>query len=398
MDTPDRVGPLHGVRIFDLTTIVMGPSATQILGDLGADVIKVEAPEGDALRRIGPQRHEAMGPLYLQANRNKRSVSLDLKTAEGRNAALLLAADCDVFVSNIRPNAIQRLGLHEEALRSVNPALIHVCAVGYGEGGPGSGLPVYDDLMQAASGIAGLFQALDGSPRYVPANICDRIVGLYLALSIIAALHHRQRTGEGQSIEVPMFETMVQFVMGDHSGGEAFVPALGPAGYARLMSRHRGPYRTSDGWLAVVIYTDAHWRTFSALVGMPTLLDTDPRFATLQARTVNAEACGQLLAGLFCTRSTEDWITMLREIDLPCGKVNTLDSLPDDPHVRAVALFSPVQHPSEGTLRQSRFPVRFSGSPASVRRHAPRLGEHTEEVLAEARSRSLAKPPTEGNR
>jgi crotonobetainyl-CoA:carnitine CoA-transferase CaiB-like acyl-CoA transferase len=396
MNTPDRVGPLHGVRVFDLTTIVMGPSATQILGDLGADVIKVEAPEGDALRRIGPQRHEAMGPLYLQANRNKRSVCLDLKTAEGRDAALLLAADCDVFVSNVRPQAVQRLGLHAEALRSVNPALIHVCAVGYGEGGPGSGQPVYDDLMQAASGIAGLFQAIDGSPRYVPVNICDRIVGLYLALSIIAALHHRQRTGEGQSIEVPMFETMVQFVMGDHSGGNAFVPALGPPGYARLMSRHRGPYRTSDGWLAVVVYTDAHWRAFSALVGMPALLDTDPRYANLQARTVNAEACGQLLAGYFCTRSTDDWITALREIDLPCGKVNTLDSLPADPHVREVGLFSTVQHPTEGALRQSRFPVRFSSSPASVRRHAPRLGEHTEEVLAEVRSRRRARRPTEG--
>ncbi len=380
-------GPLAGVRVFDLTTIVMGPSATQLLGDLGADIIKVEAPDGDPMRRVGPFRHPGMGPLYLQANRNKRSVCLDLKTPEGRDAALALAADCDVFVSNVRPQAIQRLGLDDDGLRRVNPSVIYVSAVGYGDGGPGSGLPVYDDLMQAASGLAGLFQAIDGAPRYVPANICDRIIGLYVAVSTIAALHYRQRTGEGQRLEVPMFETMVQFIMGDHSGGELFVPPLGPAGYGRLMSRHRGPYPTRDGWLAVVIYTDAHWRTFSSLIAKPDLLDTDARFSDLQARTVHAEVCGQLLADTFRTRSTADWIAALREVDLPCGPVNSFQDLRNDPHLAAVGLFNEVDHPTEGRLRQTRFPVKFSASPASVRRQAPALGEHTDEVLNELKAR-----------
>lgn len=387
MSATHPVGPLHGVRVLDLTTVVMGPTATQILGDLGADIIKVEAPEGDSMRRVGPFRHAGMGPLFLQANRNKRSVCLDLKTPEGRDAALILAADCDVMVSNVRPQAVRRLGLHYDAVREVNPGIVHVSAVGYGEGGPSSGLPVYDDLTQAASGISGLFLAIDGKPRYAPVNMCDRIVGLYLALSITAALHHRQRTGEGQSIEVPMFETMAQFVLGDHAGGRAFVPPIGPPGYGRLMSRHRGPYRTLDGWLAVVVYTDAHWRAFSVVVGSPGLVESDSRFSDLQARTAHAEVCGQYLADTIATRTTDEWLVALRQADIPCSKVNSLDDLYDDPHLNAVGLFTDVEHPTEGLLRQARFPVRFSASPARVRSQAPLKGEHTDEVLAQARAR-----------
>lgn len=387
MSTTHPVGPLQGVRVLDLTTVVMGPTATQILGDLGADIIKIEAPDGDSMRRVGPFRHAGMGPLFLQANRNKRSVCLNLKTAEGRDAALILAADCDVVVSNVRPQAVRRLGLHYEAVREVNPGIIHVSAVGYGEGGPSSGLPVYDDLTQAASGIAGLFLAIDGKPRYAPVNMCDRIVGLYLALSITAALHHRQRTGEGQSIEVPMFETMAQFVLGDHAGGRAFVPPIGPAGYGLLMSRHRGPYRTLDGWLAVVVYTDNHWRAFSAVAGSPGLVESDARFTDLQARTAHAEACGQFLTDTIATRTTDAWLVALREADIPCSRVNTLDDLYNDPHLNAVGLFSDVEHPTEGLLRQARFPVRFSASPARVRTQAPLQGQHTDEVLAQARAR-----------
>lgn len=388
-------GPLDGVRILDLTTVVMGPTATQLLGDLGADVIKVEAPDGDSMRRVGPVRNPGMGPLFLQANRNKRSVCLDLKTPDGRDAALLLAADCDVMVSNVRPQAIRRLGLHYEAITAVNPSIIHVSAVGYGEGGPESGQPVYDDLTQAASGIAGLFQAIDGKPRYAPVNVCDRIVGLYLALSITAALHHRQRTGEGQSIEVPMFETMAQFVLGDHSGGRAFVPPIGPPGYGRLMSRFRGPYPTLDGWLAVVVYTDAHWRAFTTLVGQPRLMDDDARFPDLQARTVNAETCGRFLAETLGTRTTADWIAALRGVDIPCCKVNSLDDLYQDPHLNAVGLFSEYEHPTEGRLKRARFPVRFSASPATIRHPPPRAGEHTDEVLAEARARLASRSSTD---
>ena len=240
-DTMPATGPLRGVRILDLTTVVMGPSATQLLGDLGADVVKIEAPGGDSMRWIGPWRSEGMGPLFLQGNRNKRSVVLDLKSASGKTAAIALAARADVLVSNVRPQGLQRLGLDYDTVRVGNPGIIYCAAVGYGSGGPDAGKAVYDDLMQAASGIAGLFGAVDGAPRYAPINICDRTVGLYVANAITAGLYHRAMTGEGQSIEVPMFEVMAQFVLADHMGGGAFSPPEGAMGYKRLLSRHPRP-------------------------------------------------------------------------------------------------------------------------------------------------------------
>ncbi len=273
-------GPLRGVRVLDLTTVAMGPSATQLLGDLGADVVKVESPDGDVSRRIGPWRHTGMGPIFLQTNRNKRSVMLDLKTPYGKSAVMALAARADVLVSNIRPQAMQRLGLDYDRVRAVNPGIVCCAAVGYGSGGPDEGKAVYDDLMQAASGLAGLFGAVDGAPRYAPINVCDRVVGLYVANAIIAALYHRATVGEGQFIEVPMFETMAQFVLADHMGGAAFRPPEGEMGYGRLLSRTRGPYATKDGHLAIVVYTDKHWRAFTQLVGCPALLDSCPREPT----------------------------------------------------------------------------------------------------------------------
>jgi crotonobetainyl-CoA:carnitine CoA-transferase CaiB-like acyl-CoA transferase len=224
-------GPLSGVRILDLTTVVMGPSATQMLGDLGADVVKIETASGDSMRWIGPWRNAGMGPLFMNANRNKRSVVLDLKSPGGKSAAMALARQADVLVSNVRPQALGRLGLDYEGVRKTNRRIIYCAAVGYGSDGPESGKAVYDDLMQAASGIAGLFGTVDGAPRYAPLNICDRIVGLYVANALTSALFHRAMTDEGQEIEVPMFETMAQFVLADHMGGAAFVPAAGEMGY-----------------------------------------------------------------------------------------------------------------------------------------------------------------------
>jgi crotonobetainyl-CoA:carnitine CoA-transferase CaiB-like acyl-CoA transferase len=260
-DPIPATGPLRGVRVLDLTTVVMGPSATQLLGDFGADVVKVESTAGDNMRWIGPWRHAGMGPLFLQANRNKRSVMLDLKTPEGKAAVLALAARADVLVSNVRPQGLQRLGLDYDSVRATNPRIIYCAAVGYGSGGPDTGKAVYDDLMQAASGIAGLFGAVDGAPRYAPINVCDRVVGLYVSNAITAALVHRTTTDEGQFIEVPMFETMAQFVLGDHMGGGAFRPPEGEMGYRRLLSRTRGPYPTKDGHLAIVVYTDPSFWT-----------------------------------------------------------------------------------------------------------------------------------------
>ena len=380
-DEHAATGPLRGVRVLDLTTVVMGPSATQVLGDLGADVVKIETPSGDTMRLIGPWRHEGMGPLYLQANRNKRSVVLDLKSAEGKAAALALANKADVVVSNVRPQGLKRLGLDYDGIREANPRIIYCSAVGYGSGGPDSGKAVYDDLMQAASGIAGLFGAVDGAPRYAPINICDRVVGLYVVNAILAALYHREKTGEGQAIEVPMMETMTQFVLADHIGGAAFVPPEGPMGYKRLMSRTRGPYPTRDGHLAIVVYTDRHWREFTKLVGCPDLLEKDERFRSQESRTQNAEDVGRFLAEHLPARTNKEWLEILHKVDIPACPVNAIGDLLEDPHLLAVNFFEAMDHPTEGKVMVSRFPVQFGQSPASVRRLAPNLGEHNVEVL-----------------
>jgi crotonobetainyl-CoA:carnitine CoA-transferase CaiB-like acyl-CoA transferase len=374
-------GPLRGVRILDLTTVVMGPFATQMLGDLGADVVKIESQAGDSMRWIGPWRHEGMGPLFLQANRNKRSVVLDLKTAEGKQALIALANRADVLVSNVRPQALQRLGLDYDSIRAGNKRIIYCAAVGYGSGGPDAGKAVYDDLMQAASGIAGLFGAVDGAPRYAPINICDRVVGLYVANAISSALYHRAMTGEGQAIEVPMFETMAQFVLADHMGGGAFKPPLGEMGYKRLLSRTRGPYATLNGYISLVVYTDRHWRDFTQLVGCPTLMDTDDRFRSQESRTRYAEDIGQFLADHLPARNNNEWLKVLHEIDIPACPVNSIGDLFEDPHLKAVHFFEVMDHPTEETVIVCRHPVQFSRTPASVRRLAPNLGEHTAEVL-----------------
>jgi crotonobetainyl-CoA:carnitine CoA-transferase CaiB-like acyl-CoA transferase len=375
------VGPLRGVRIIDLTTVVMGPSATQLLGDLGADVIKIESKTGDSMRWIGPWRHAGMGPLFLQANRNKRSVVLDLKTVEGKSAAISLADAADVIVSNVRPQALKRLGLDYDSIRERNAQIIYCAAVGYGSGGPETGKAVYDDLMQAASGIAGLFGAVDGAPRYAPFNVCDRVVGLYVANAVTAALYHRAAGGDGQYIEVPMFETMAQFVLADHMGGCAFAPPEGPMGYKRLLSRTRGPYPTRDGHLAIVVYTDRHWSDFTRLIGKPDLIETDARFRSQEARTQNAEVAGQFLADHLRSRSTADWLTLLHKVDIPACPVNSIDDLLNDPHLQAVDFFETRQHPTEGDVTVCRFPIQFGQTPVSIRRLAPNLGEHTHECI-----------------
>jgi crotonobetainyl-CoA:carnitine CoA-transferase CaiB-like acyl-CoA transferase len=372
----DAPGPLAGVRVLDLTAVVMGPSATQMLGDLGADVIKIEPPGGDSMRWVGPSHHPSMGPLYLQANRNKRSVVMDLKSAEGRAALLELAADADVFISNVRPAAMDRLGLGYEAVCAVNPAIIYCAAVGYGDGGPASGRAVYDDLMQAASGISGLFGEIDGTPRYAPVNICDRIVGLHVVVAIQAALIHRTRTGVGQSVEVPMFETMAQFVLADHSGGRAFDPPLGKVGYKRLISATRNPFRTRDGFLAVAVYNDKHWREFGKIIGIENLVAPGSIFADMATRTVHSTEIGEFLAERFVTRTSAEWLEVLDRADIPCGPVNTINDLYSDPHLEAVGLFQTVDHPTEGKIVTTRNPIKFSQSPTKLRRMPPNLGEH----------------------
>lgn len=372
-------GPLSGVRIIDLTTVVMGPAATQLLGDLGADVIKVESASGDALRHVGPMHSSGMGPLFLQANRNKRSIVLDLKREEGIQKLRELIASADVFVSNIRPPAMARLGLDYESVSKTNSSIIYCAAVGYGEGGPYAGAAVYDDLMQAASGFAGMFQRVDGKPRYAPINFCDRVVGLYVVIAIQAALYHRQLTGEGQEVEVPMFETMADFVLADHLYGHAFMPPLGGTGYPRLLSRTRGPYATRDGFLAVLVYMDAHWRRFGKIIGRPNLMEEDERFGSLQARVENAEAVGSFLGAEMAKKTTDEWLAILKAADIPASRVNSLEDLLVDPHLQAVGFFQEMDHPTEGKILVPRSPLRFSRTNPDIRCLAPRLGEHNSE-------------------
>ncbi|WP_444634381.1 CaiB/BaiF CoA transferase family protein [Cupriavidus oxalaticus] len=378
-------GPLQGVRIIDMTTVLMGPYATQILGDLGADVIKVEPPTGDTVRDVGYRRNDGMAGIFLHVNRSKRSIVLDLKQPSGRDALLRLVADADVLVYNVRPQAMARLNLGYEEVAKVNPGILYVGLYGYGQAGPYAAKSAYDDLIQGAVAIPTLSQLAGAEiPRYAPSPIADRIVALAAVNAITAGLYHRLRTGEGQSVAVPMFETMAQFVLGDHMGGMTFDPPLGPTGYARVLDHNRRPYRTKDGYLCVLVYNDKQWRKFFELIGKPGLMDSDPRFATIGERTKHIDELYRMVAEVMPTRTSAEWMALLESTDMPVMQLHTVDSLMADPHLDAVGFIDMVEHPTEGTIRSMAIPSQWSGTPPKVERQAPRLGEHSAQVLAEA--------------
>lgn len=380
MTTPMN-SPLNGIKVLDLTTVLMGPHCTQILAEYGADVIKLESPEGDIMRRIPPARHENMGPLFMLANRGKRSVVLDIKTAAGREATLKLAAQCDVLVYNLRPQAMARLGLSYNDLTAINPKIIYVGAFGYGQDGPYAAHPAYDDLIQAASGLASLPNRVTGAePRYVPCAIVDRAVGLAAVNAVTTALFHRERTGQGQAIEVPMFETMAQLVLGEHLYGHAFEPPLAGLGYPRSLAPDRRPYKTRDGYIAALIYTDRHWQAFLEFIGQPDLI-SDERFKNMSSRTKNIAAIYAFVAEILQTRTTSEWLESFQSADIPAMPMQTLEELINDPHLNAVKLFETTQHPTEGAVRHMRNPTRWSNLSIGATRHAPQLGEHSREVL-----------------
>ena len=376
-------GPLDGVRVIDLTTILLGPFASQILGDMGADVIKVEAPGGDPMRGLGPKRSDGMSAVFLNSNRNKRSLVLDLKAEKGRDAMLKVVQRADVFLHNMRPRGVRSLGLAYEDLRQVNPRLIYCGTYGYREDGPYGHKPAYDDMIQAASGLAMLQAEIGDRPAYVANAMCDKIVGLAAAGAVSMALFHREKTGVGQNIEVPMFETMVNFLLPEHWMGMTFEPPLGPAGYGRILSQGRRPYKTKDGYVAAMPYSDRQWETFFRLVGREELLQ-DPRFSSLNERVKHIEDLYGELARIIATRTTAEWTEMLDEAQIPVMVVNSIDGLLDDPHLRATGYWQRMEHPTEGTLRLPGIPTDFSESPGTVRLPPPRLGEHTAEVLKEA--------------
>jgi crotonobetainyl-CoA:carnitine CoA-transferase CaiB-like acyl-CoA transferase len=373
------------VRIVDLTTVVMGPFATQILADLGADVVKVEAPEGDVLRHIAPMRHPGMGHIFLHHNRNKRSIVLDLKQPRGRDALLRLARTGDVLVYNVRPQAMRRLRLSYEEVAAVNPRIIYVGAYGYGEGGRYAGQPAYDDLIQGRAGLPHLLlEAGADRPRYVPTAISDRITGLATVNAVTAALYCRERTGKGQAVEVPMFETLAHMVMGDHMGGRTFDPPMEPYRYERMLAPHRAPYATKDGYVCVLVYNDKHWRSFFRLIGREQMFETDRRFSSQEARSRNIAEVYEFVAGEMVKRTSAEWLRLLMEADIPVTPLNSVDDVMDDPHLAESGFYVATAHPTEGKLRTMAAPGRWSATPPGELRPAPRLGEHSAEILREA--------------
>lgn len=378
------MGPLEGLRILDLTTVLMGPYATQILGDFGAEVIKVESPTGDLIREIGPCRHKGMGPLFMNVNRSKRDIALNLKQADGRAAMLRLVETADVLVTNIRPRAMARLGLSYEDLSAANPRLIYAALVGYDQTGPYAERPAYDDLIQGGSCISHSFVRAGGEPAYVPAAVADRIVGLAAINAILAAVIERERSGKGQKVEVPMFESMVSMIMGDHMGGLTFDPPMDAGGYSRHLSQDRRPYKTRDGYVCALIYNDGHWQRFFKEIGRTDIPANDDRFASFSSRMANIDFVYASLGKIILTKTTAEWLEIFEKADVPAMPMHSFESVMEDPHLVATGFFQTVDHPTEGRLRQMAVPVSFSRTPAKARRHAPRLGEHGPEILSEA--------------
>jgi crotonobetainyl-CoA:carnitine CoA-transferase CaiB-like acyl-CoA transferase len=376
-------GPLAGVRVLDSTTVVLGPLAAQTLGDLGADVIKIEPPEGDTTRQLGPARHPGMAAFYLGCNRNKRSLVLDLKQPAGRGALFRLAREADVLMHNFRPQVAARFGLEYEKFRAVNPGLVYCATYGFRAAGPYGSKPAYDDIIQAASGLASLQAPLVGDPRYLPTIVADKTSSMAVLSSILAALVYRERTGRGQALEVPMFESVAAWMMVEHLYGETFVPPLDSAGYKRILNRWRRPFPTRDGYLAVLPYTDANWKTFFELAGRQDLL-ADPRYATLASRLANIEPLYEELGKIVATRTNAEWLEVLEDANVPAMVVNSLQTLLQDPQLQATGFWKLVEHPTEGTLRTTDIPTTYSETPGEIRRLPPRFGEHSVEVLGEA--------------
>ena len=376
-------GPLSGLKVLELTSVVLGPWAAQSMADMGADVIKIEAPFGDSNRQLGASRNPGMAALYLSNNRNKRSLVLDLKQESARDALLTIVKDCDVFLHNNRPQVMTKLRLEYEDIKSVNENIIYCGTYGYSKDGPYGEKGALDDSIQAASGIAALNELVLGEPRYLPTVVADKTTAITVVYSILAALFHRERTGVGQEVEVPMFETMVSFVMAEHIWGEVFEPKMGEAGYTRLMSHHRKPYKTKDGYIAVLPYMNNHWQTFCEKAEREDLIE-DERFKDLSSRVKNIDDTYSETGKILATKTTQEWLDIFAETKVPVIVVNSLEDLFHDPHLEAVDFWQSYEHPTEGQLKMPGFPSKFSKTPASIRKHAPKLGEHSKEILAEA--------------
>lgn len=375
-------GPLHGIRVLDLSTVILGPMTGQYLGDMGADVIKVEGPEGDVTRTIGPRRSEGMGALYLANNRNKRSIVLDLKTPAGRSALGRLASRTDVVLHSIRTEAAARIGLAYRELAACNPRLIYCHVRGFADDGPYGGRPAYDDIIQALSGLAMLQTIAAGEPRYVPSIIADKVTAVHAAYAIALALFHRERTGRGQEVAVPMLETMAAFNLQEHLGGSVFDPVVGRMGYEPIRAGMRRPFPTKDGYLCFLPYNDLHWARFFERTGRADLA-ADPDFSTMRGRQANLGRVWDEVGREVVRRTSAEWMDLLAGTDIPNAVLNDLEDLLDDPHLVATGFWQKFEHPTEGTLRLPANPIAMPDSPPRISRLPPRLGEHTAEVLGE---------------
>ncbi|MFN2459201.1 MAG: CaiB/BaiF CoA transferase family protein [Candidatus Velthaea sp.] len=377
-------GPLQGIRVIELSTVVMGPWAAHVMADLGADVIKIEAPDGDIMRRTPPERHAGMGAVFLTMNRGKRSVVLDLKTPHGRDALLALCRTADVFLHNVRREAMRRLALDYGAVVAANPRIVYVSLVGYAQDGPYARRAAYDDLIQGACGLASLFERAGGdAPRYVPTLTVDRTVGISAVNAVLAALLYRERTGEGQAVDVPMYETMVELMLSDHLGGANFVPKNAPMGYQRILTPDRRPYRTSDGWVCVLLYNEAHWERFFAVAGAAERFAADERLSNRDVRRNHYDYAYGVIAELVAARSSREWLALLEAHDVPVMPLHDLESLLEDPHLVATGFIRERDHPTEGRIRSTAIPTNWSRSKPAEPGVTPALGEHTEEVLRE---------------
>lgn len=372
--------PLAGLRVVDMTSLAMGPLATQILGDYGADVIKVESPAGDPFRNTLPTNSPGMGHVFLQFNRNKRSLAIDLKAPAAREAFLKLMATADIFVSNVRPQAMAGLGLGYEALKTLNPGLIYCAAYGFSEAGPYAGRPAADDTIQAMSGLVELQARASGHALLTASVVADKAVGLTLASAIMAAVIQRMKEGVGQFIEVPMFETMVAFVLPEHLAGQAYLPPRGPSGYARIINPMRRPFATKDGHLCVLPYTTAQWQRFFRMIGRDDLA-ADPELADPVKRNARTEALYGLIADAMPGRTTQDWVRELLAADILFGEVLGPEALLRDPHLEVMGMFPVVDHPTEGRIHLIAPPVRSSTQATRIGLPPPNLGQHSREIL-----------------
>ena len=376
MTHPNAQGPLTGTRVLDLTSVIMGPVCTQILAGYGAEVIKIEAPEGDIMRHAGAKTEAGMGAMFLHSNRGKKSVVIDLKTDEGRQHIGELLKTSDVFVLNIRPAAIARIGLHAEHVLQKHPGLVYAELTGYGVDGPYGSRPAFDDVIQAESGIASLFaRQTGGAPAYLPALIADRLTGVTAAHRILAALLERVRTGRGSFLNVALFETMAEFVMAVHLGARSFNPDEGDTGYNRLLTPYRKPYQTADGYLAVIVYNDKHWKTFFEVIGQMALYHADERFRTADKRADSYDYIYAFVARTIAQRSTAEWLALLGPAEIPCAPVNSVESLLHDEHLQSTGFF-------QSHRRASGTEWAASALPAVRNACAPYLGEHTDAYLS----------------